>query len=136
MIPTLWPGDTLLVGWTVPFLRRVRRGDIVLVRWPGFERAFIKRVVGLPGERVSINSGLLIIDGVAVSEPYIPESVTPFPVYDEWTLGRGEYFVLGDNRSRSEDSRQFGPVEKRQILGRAWYRLAPKERRGSLNISW
>ena len=97
MAPALLPGDQLLVVRA----RRVRRGHVVVVRPPGSGVEMIKRVAGVPGERVELGPS------------------------GAWTLGPDEYLVLGDNRSRSTDARSFGPVPASAIAGRAVLRLWP-----------
>jgi signal peptidase I len=132
MVPALWPGDRIVV-WRPPArLWKPKRGDIVLVRWNAGMPAMIKRVVGTPGERIVIESGRVSIDGVVLLEPYLPAPYTPRRTFSEWDLENDEYFLLGDNRVRSADSRRFGPVRCDSILGRAWYRTAPETRAGWL----
>ena len=133
MLPTLLPGDRLLVGRLSLLPWRPRRGDIVLAHRQRPIGVMVKRVVGLPGEQVRIEEGLLIVNDRPLLEPYLSSPVTPFPMQGEWTLCPNEYFLLGDNRARSDDSRRFGPVHREAILGRAWYRYAPAPRRGALN---
>lgn len=104
--------------------RRLRRGDIVVVRPPehGFE--MVKRVVGLPGEKVEVSDGLVRVDGRPLAEPYGHGSGAA----GAWSLGDGEYVVLGDDRSLSTDSRSFGPLRREAIIGvvvlRYWPRIS------------
>lgn len=135
MIPTLVPGDRLLVNRRLAGLWQPRRGDIVLVHWPISGKngpAMVKRIIGLPGEEVTIREGQVFINGHPLDEPYLPQPTTPYPLSAMWVLGPDEYFVMGDNRARSEDSRRYGPVRQSWIWGHAWYRYAPPQRRGRL----
>lgn len=111
--------DTLRNGDVVFALRRglrgkLRRFDVVLCRYPNQKKLFIKRIVALPGERVAIMEGRLVIDGALVEEPF---SLRPNRRdMAERTLGEGEYFVMGDNRPASRDSRSVGPIREEKIL--------------------
>ncbi len=144
MEPLLLHDDRLLVSRFAPRCRGIRRGAIVLVRErPGSHPESIKRVVGLPGERLSFSGAGVFVDGVALAEPYLPlhaaahgsspaaEAGTD-PGAHAWQLGANEYFVLGDNRTHSTDSRTYGPVRRAEIIGVAWYRYAPPQRRRRL----
>jgi signal peptidase I len=124
MLPTLPPGTRLAVS---PPRRPPGRGQVVLVRYPGRDLELVKRVVGLPGERVTLAGATLRIDGRLVAEPYVrPERPplpppAPPPAGDpstlDLTLGPGQYLVLGDRREASTDGRSFGPVGSADILG-------------------
>lgn len=131
MLPTLLPGDRLLVDQYAYRLGHPRRGDLALFRHPDRPgRTLIKRLVGLSGEQVSLGDRL-VIDGQAIPEPYLlPSSRRSAPT--NWRLGPNQYVMLGDNRAESRDSRHFGAVEAGQLVGRAWYRYWPPERRGRL----
>ena len=120
MVPTLHPGDWL---WT----RRpgsFRRGQIVVLQHD--QELLIKRIVGLPGETVAIRHQCLFINGHLLSEPYVPETAFLQPQSDQmWTVGAGTYFVLGDARDDSLDSRRLGPISADEIIGTAVCRLWP-----------
>jgi signal peptidase I len=127
MQPSFEPGSLLLVNrmayaGSVPY-----RGDVVIVGGTGdIGRRTLKRIVGLPGEEVRILEGLLYVEGDRAVEPYLGGlPAAPGLVDRTWRLHGGEYFVLGDNRVRSTDSRQYGPVGAGQILGKAWFRCWP-----------
>ena len=124
MEPTLHTNEYLLVEKISYRLHGPRRGDVVVFRYPRDEdENFIKRVIAVPGETVEIVSGRVYIDGQPIVEPYLlqlpRESMPPTRIPD------GKLFVLGDNRSNSNDSRSFGPVTLDQILGRVWLRYWP-----------
>jgi signal peptidase I len=117
MRPTLRPGQRLAVG---PLDRPPRRGDLVVVGREGFE--VVKRVVGLPGERLRLAGGRLEVDGVEVAEPYLAGSAGGDL---ELRLGDGQYLVLGDHRAASTDGRDFGPVGADALLGRVRFAYWP-----------
>ncbi len=109
---------------------RLRRGDIVVFRQPDYPgRVYIKRIVGLPNEDIRLEDGLVHLKGALLEETYIDGLDGLFPGRQdqnrEWWTGPDEYFVLGDNRGGSQDSRAFGPVARRLILGRVWFRCWP-----------
>jgi signal peptidase I len=103
--------------------RRPHRGDVVVFEppiAPGGERDFIKRVIGEPGDRVEIRDGRVLVNGFLLEEGYLPPvQTTCFGQYCDVTLGADQYFVLGDNRPNSSDSRYWGPVNGGSIIGRA-----------------
>ena len=143
MHPTLLPGHYLMVGKVeyfrldtgrlaglIPFWRPAQaeqiylagppgRGDIIVFDYPDdTARQFVKRIIGEPGDTVAINGGTVSINGAPLDEPYLqgPGAGDLRPV----RLGAGEYFVLGDNRAGSRDSRHWGPLESDYIIGRVW----------------
>jgi signal peptidase I len=113
MAPTLAPGMFL---HTERLQGGITRGDIVVLKDNDHETA-IKRVVGLPGETVCIQHGYVFVNGVILIEPYIPVAEYTFPHDQRWVfvIGPSQCFVLGDNRSKSMDSRGYGPVELSQL---------------------
>jgi signal peptidase I len=117
MLPTYTSGRLTLVNRMAYVRRKPQRGDIVAIRLAGPRVVYIKRVVGLPGERVAIREGQVYIDGRPLVEPYVRHQRS-WNV-DEITVGRDEYFVAGDNRGLSEfGSTDYGRVESDRILGR------------------
>lgn len=95
------------------------RGEVIVFRFPKDEtRDFVKRVIGIPGDRISIKEGTVSVNGTALSEPYI--TVHDTSNMAERKMGRKEYFVLGDNRSGSSDSRMGWNVPEENILGKVW----------------
>ncbi len=117
MQPLLNDGDTFLVNkYTYHFSRPQRLDVVVLARNLYTEGQYVKRVVGLPGETVSIRRGQVYINGRLLNEPYAVGDT--FPDHAPMQIGPDDYFVLGDNRMVSEDSRAFGCVPRRNIEGR------------------
>ena len=130
MLPTLAHRESVLVvrarfGWN-----GLRRGDVVVFKRPGGgEGSYIKRVVGLPGEDVRLAGGQVYLDGKLLAEDYIQGAGEADDAADrEWFNGPDEYFLLGDNRAHSNDSRVFGPVPEELIRGKAWFRCWPPTR--------
>jgi signal peptidase I len=122
MRPTLDPGHRIAVA---PLVRPPGRGDlVVLARSDGLE--VVKRVVGLPGERVRLAAGRLEVDGAPVPEPYLVGPPTSGEL--ELELGPAEYLVLGDHRAASTDGRDFGPVGADALLGRVRFAYWPPRR--------
>jgi signal peptidase I len=117
MAPALRDGQWMIVERAAYRLRGPERFDIVRFRDPSRPGSFsVKRVTGLPGERVKLESGRLMIDGRPVVEPASVQ-ISEFD-FDEWQTGPEEYVLLGDNRAASTDSRAYGAVQRKAILGR------------------
>src|SRR5487761_1675053 len=113
-----------------------QRGDIIILRPPTDNSTdFIKRIIALPGERLLISQGIVYINGHKHNEPYLPEEWTQL---DNWGGPDGvivplnDYFVMGDNRNRSQDSRIFGFIGRDRIDGRAWFRIWPLNHFGNI----
>lgn len=125
MKPTFHPGQRLLIDRMTGNL--LIRGVVVVVDDPILQGTrYLKRVVGLPGEHVRIDDGLLFVNNVHFLEPYLKGMPASLGLgLMEWTLKSDEYFVLGDNRTRSTDSRIFGPIRQEQVIGVAWFRYWP-----------
>ena len=104
-----------------PFYNGPKRGNIIVFQAPQDpSRDFVKRVIGLPGEKISIKGGVVYIDGQPLDEPYIKASLTR-ETQDYGILGEDQYFVMGDNRRFSNDSRNWGPVPLENIVGSRWF---------------
>lgn len=131
MEPAFQDGDCLLVDSRVYRRRAPRRGEVVVLRLPVDEQAYMKRIVGLPGEWVQLKAEGLLVDGEPIHEPYLSDQRIPQQfVGQEWQLGQDEFVVLGDTRSDSFDSRRFGPVGINQLEGRVFFRYWPLFRWG------
>jgi len=129
MAPGIQDGDRILVEpWSYLF-GPVERGDVIVLRYPlDPEIDYIKRVIGLPGDHVTIEAGRVFVNGVRLEEPYVREiDETSSTSVD---VAPGNYFVLGDNRPRSSDSREFGFVPESYVRGRVDLRLWPPGRAG------
>jgi len=129
MEPSLHTNQRLIVEKVSYYFHGPRRGDIVVLKRPGRNgELLIKRVVGLPGEEVSIRDGRVYIDGRPLEEPYVSQATRGH--YGPVRVPPLHVFVLGDNRGASNDSRVFGPVHRDQILGRAWLSYWPLDEIG------
>ena len=124
MTPSLRNGEYLLVRRLRYRKRKPARGDVVVVAISG--RSRLKRIVGLPGERITFTDGMLLVNGDKLTEPYL-RGLPPYLglEHSEFVLDGEEYFVMGDNRAHSTDSRHYGPVRRAQIEGRAVCRIWP-----------
>jgi len=145
MVSTLLPDQFVLVDKLTPRWAPYERGDIVVFQPPetfgsSSDAPFIKRVIGLPGDRVDLQDGFVIVNGVQLDEPYVflrggkPDPTEPRGAgADSWLVADGTLFVLGDHRSASEDSRVFGPIDVSSVLGRALLRYWPLDTFGTLD---
>lgn len=130
MEPNFSNGDYLIIDEISYRLREPARGEVIVFRYPNDpSQRYIKRIIGLPGETVEINNGQIMIYNLAgeksvLEEPYLPDSILT-----NWskkmTLSQSEYFVLGDNRLASADSRRWGSLPRENIIGRALLRAWP-----------
>ena len=117
MLPTLMPGQYFLINKYILHLSKPRRGDIVILRPPEDSRwHYVKRVVGLEGETIAISGGRVMINGQALEEPYARKPTEP--AMEPRRIPEDAYFLMGDNRPNSEDSRSFGPVGRNRIEGK------------------
>lgn len=136
MVPTLYEGDRLVVEKVSYHFHAPITGDIIVFQPPeelqrrgyGKDQAFIKRVIGLPGDTVSVSNGKVYLNGQPLPEDYIAEPPNqPFPPVK---VPEDKFFVMGDNRNNSNDSRYWGFLPKENIIGRATFRFWPLDRFG------
>ena len=129
MQPTFYTGQFLIVSRVDFLLGEPQRGQIVVFKYPlDPQEDYIKRVIGLPGETVEIRDTLVYVNGTPLDESYINEPCEARYCPDNsWELGANEYFVMGDNRNHSRDSRVFGPVPRQNLIGEALIRYWPPE---------
>lgn len=138
MFATLDDNDYLIANKIDYRIHNPQRGDIIILRPPTDpSRDFIKRVIALPGERLLIRNGIVYINGHRLEEPYLPEAWTidtnwPINGADGQVMGPNQYFVMGDNRNKSQDSRAFGPITRDRIDGKAWFRIWPVDHFGNI----
>src|SRR5215831_3196009 len=131
MEPGLEDQERIFINKLVYRFESIERGDIVVFHYPRDTRkSFIKRVIGLPGDRVRISYGHVYVNGKALTESYVPEEFLDTKSHPETVIPPDTYFVLGDHRSMSNDSREFGPVARRYIYGKAVFGYWPMEKMG------
>lgn len=133
MVPTLDVGDRVLANKFIYRFTSPQRGDIVVfksVETP--DEDLIKRVVGVPGDTITVQSGVLFVNGKPQKEPYVDQQYPDMSFFGPLTVPPGHIFVMGDNRANSRDSRFFGPVPDQNIVGKAFLRYWPVNRIGLL----
>lgn len=131
MLPRLEDQDRLFINKFAYQFEKIQRGDVVVFYYPhDHSKSYIKRVIALPGDRLAIDHGAVTVNGVTLKEPYVPERYEDDRSLPERTIPAGEYFVMGDHRSISSDSRDFGPVPRDLIYGRAAFVYWPMDQAG------
>jgi len=120
MQPTLYTSEYILVNKVDYYVGSPQRGDVIVFHYPLKPSVdYVKRVIGLPGDTVTVDaSGMVTVDGVQLNEPYVNDHDNPYRP-QTWQLSANQYFVLGDNRGDSSDSRDWGPVPRFDIVGKA-----------------
>src|SRR5947209_15819034 len=120
MMPSLEDQERIFVNKFVYRLEPIERGDIVVFRYPRDpSKSYIKRVIAMAGDHIRIDAGQVYVNGKALDESYVPSDYADSRSYEERAVPADCYFVLGDHRSMSNDSRDFGPVNQRFIYGKA-----------------
>jgi len=133
MLPRLEDQDRLFINKFVYRFGDVKHGDVVVFLYPGDQtKSYIKRVIGLPGDDVRVDRGHVFVNGAELSEPYIAERYQDERSVPEVIVPDGEVFVMGDHRNISSDSRDFGPISKKLIYGKAAYVYWPMKDSGSV----
>jgi signal peptidase I len=136
MAPLLSDQERIFINKFVYRFEAIHRGDVVVFWYPlDRSKSFIKRVIALPGETVSIRQGAVMVNGVVVPEPYVPPQYEDVSDYGPQRVPEGSYFVMGDHRISSNDSRVFGPVPSQFIYGRAVFAYWPVDHFGSLAMT-
>jgi signal peptidase I len=131
MLPLLEDGERIIVNKLVYRLYPIERGDVVVFYYPKDPSvSFIKRVVGRPGDTVEIRRGLLYVNGTRASEPYLQQRFQDYDSHSPVTVRAGHYYVLGDHRNGSNDSRTWGEVPEKYIYGKAYLRFWPLNKLG------
>ncbi len=120
MQPGLQSDEYVLVNKIAYLFHPPERGDVIVFHFPqDTTKDFIKRVIGLPGDTVNYTSSTVTVDGLTINEPYISQPANPPPPKNGWKVPLNDYFVMGDNRPQSDDSRDWGYVPKDYIVGKA-----------------
>ncbi len=120
MLPRLEDHDRLFINKFVYHVTAIERGDVVVFHYPRDpEKSYIKRVIAVPGDRLRIDHGVVWLDGVPQRERYVPEEYRDNRSMAEIEIPEGSYFMMGDHRSISSDSREFGAVDRDLIYGKA-----------------
>jgi signal peptidase I len=131
MLPRLEDHDRLFINKFVYHIESIQRDDVVVFHYPRDpEKSYIKRVIGLPGDRIWIDHGNVWLNGVPLREGYVPERYRDSRSMAEMVIPDDSYFMMGDHRSISSDSREFGPVERDLIYGKAVFVYWPAKDAG------
>jgi len=131
MLPMLEDQDRLFINKIAYRVGEIQRGDVVVFQYPhDHSKSYIKRVIALPGDRLRIDQGDVYVNGKRLPEPYVPSRFEDDRSQPEMVLPRNAYFVMGDHRSISSDSRDFGPVDRDLIYGKAVFVYWPMEQVG------
>lgn len=126
MEPTFFESERLLIEKFAPRFETLERGDIIIFNHPHDPgKRLIKRIIGLPGERVRIDRGIVYINGKPLEEPWLEKAERDGSHHDEELVPEGAYFVLGDNREISNDSRRIGTIARGDIVGKYLFRFYP-----------
>jgi signal peptidase I len=133
MMPGLEDQERIFVNKFVYRWEPIQRGDIIVFRYPrDTSKSYIKRVIGIAGDHIRIETGQLYVNGEPVDEDYVPTDYADARSYSEIAVPANSFFVLGDHRSMSNDSRDFGTVNERYVYGKAVFGYWPMEKLGRL----
>ncbi len=134
MLPRLHDSERVFVNKFLYRVSDIERGDIIVFWYPGnTSKSFIKRIIGLPGETLEIRSGLVSLDGKPYREPYVPPEFEDRSDFGPVKIPDNHYFVMGDHRNTSNDSRSWGTLSANLIFGKAIFRYWPLSRIGSID---
>jgi signal peptidase I len=133
MLPTLQSGEYVLVNRLAYHFGDVNRGDVVVFHFPGNKnQEYIKRIIGLPGEKIIVSNGKVFVNGEQLIEPYISDP----PRYEStWDVPQNALFVLGDNRNNSSDSHNWGVVKLENVIGKAVLTYWPPQNWGLIDLT-
>ena len=133
MEPNFYTGEYILINRSQYLFDEPRRGEAVVLKFPGDPEhtKYIKRIIGLPGERVDIKNGVVFINSQELNEPYLPPNTVTLPNLSR-NLESDDYFLLGDNRIDSSDSRIWGVCPRKNLIGKAIYILWPLTQAGKI----
>jgi signal peptidase I len=135
MTPLISDQERIFINKFVYRFEPIERGDVVVFWYPlDRSKSFIKRVVGLPGDTVEIREGQVYVNGKYLPEPYVPPESADMNNFSPTKIPKGEYFVMGDHRISSNDSRIFGPVPRNFIYGKAVFAYWPVDHFGSIPV--
>ncbi len=136
MTPSISDQERIFINKFVYRFEPIERGDVVVFWYPlDRTKSFIKRVVGLPGDTVEIRGGHVLVNGKGLEEPYVPPAAMDLGNLSPTKVPTDEYFVMGDHRISSNDSRIFGPVPRQFIYGKAVFAYWPVDHFGSISVS-
>jgi signal peptidase I len=134
MLPVLEDGERIIVNKFIYRFHAITRGDVVVFWWPRDPSvSFIKRVVGLPGDSVEVRAGAVYVNGLRLEEDYVEAKFRDDESYTPVDVRKGYYYVLGDHRNSSNDSRSWGEVPEKYIYGRAVFRFWPLSKVGAIH---
>jgi len=135
MTPLISDQERIFINKFVYRFEPIERGDVVVFWYPlDRSKSFIKRVVGLPEDMVEIRDGQVFLNGKLLPEPYVPPESADFGSLSATRIPKGEYFVMGDHRTSSNDSRIFGPVPRKFIYGKAVFAYWPVDHFGAIPV--
>jgi len=133
MMPGVDDQERIFINKFVYRLEPISRGDVIVFRYPlDTSKSFIKRVIGLAGDKIRIEKGLVYVNGEPLTEDYVPSQYADWSSQPEITVPQGYYFMLGDHRNLSKDSREFGPVAQSYVVGKAVFGYWPIEKVGTV----
>ena len=133
MLPGLEDQERIFINKFVYHFESIERGDVVVFRYPRDpSKSYIKRVVGVPGDKIRIRDGAVYLNDVKLDESYVPSWYLDGRSYPETVMGPHTFFLMGDHRNMSSDSREFGPVDESYIFGKAVFVYWPMEKLGVL----